>query len=89
MKIKPQYKIRHIAGQSVTVDIGEPTVRLTRIITHNQASEWLWNELTDREFDTDSVADLIAAHYLVDRASALVDAARWVAMLDDAKLLDC
>ncbi len=88
MKLKTDYKIRKIAGESVIVRMGAQNVKMTSIISFNATSEWLWKQLQDEEFDVEKVADLLTAEYEVEREVALVDANKWVEMLRKAELVN-
>ena len=88
MRLKSDYKVRRIAGESVIVRMGEQNVRMTSIISLNPTSEWLWQQLSDQEFDAEKVADLLTSEYEVEREVALVDAAKWIEMLRRANLVE-
>lgn len=88
MRLKSDYKVRRIAGESVIVRMGEQNVRMTSIISLNPTSEWLWQQLSDQEFDAEKVADLLTSEYEVEREVALGDAAKWIEMLRRANLVE-
>lgn len=88
MRLKSDYKVRRIAGESVIVRMGEQNVRMTSIISLNPTSEWLWQQLSDQEFDAERVADLLTSEYEVEREVALGDAAKWIEMLRKANLVE-
>lgn len=87
MKLKSDYKIRKIAGESVIVRMGINNVKMTTIISLNSTSEWLWEQLVGEEFDAEKVADLLTAEYEVSREVALIDARKWIEMLQQADLI--
>jgi hypothetical protein len=87
MRLKTDYKIRKIAGESVIVRMGAQNVKMTSIISLNATSEWLWEQLADEEFDAEKVADLLTAEYDVEREVALIDATKWIEMLQKADLI--
>lgn len=87
MKLKTNYKVRKIAGESVIVRMGTQSVNMTSIISLNSTSEWLWEQLMGEEFDAEKVADLLTAEYEVSREVALLDAAKWIDMLRKAELV--
>ncbi len=87
MRLKTDYKIRKIAGESVIVRMGAQNVKMTSIISLNATSEWLWEQLADEEFDAEKVADLLTAEYEVSREVALIDAIKWIEMLQKADLV--
>lgn len=87
MKLRTDCKIRKIAGESVIVRMGKLNVDMTRVISLNSTSEWLWEQIGNEEFDVEKVADLLAAEYEVEREVALLDAQKWVEVLRNADLL--
>lgn len=87
MKLRTDCKIRKIAGESVIVRMGKLNVDMTRVISLNSTSEWLWEQIGNEEFDVEKVADLLTAEYEVEREVALLDAQKWVEELRSADLL--
>ena len=88
MKIKDGYKIRNIAGENVIVSIGTLNVNLTKVISLNPTSVWLWEQLGNEEFDDEKVADMLTDNYEVGREQALSDARAWIESLRSANLLE-
>lgn len=88
MKLKQDYKVRKIAGESVIVRMGVQNVKMTTIISLNPTSEWLWEQLQGVEFDAQKVADLLTAEYEVEAEVALADAGKWIEMLQKADLVE-
>lgn len=88
MKLKQNYKVRKIAGESVIVRMGVQNVKMTTIISLNPTSEWLWEQLQGVEFDAQKVADLLTAEYEVEAEVALADAGKWIEMLQKADLVE-
>ena len=88
MRIKEGYKIRNIAGESVIVSIGALNVNLTKVISLNPTSVWLWEKLGNEEFDADKVAGLLIENYDVDNDLALTDAKAWIESLRKANLIE-
>ena len=88
MKLKQNYKVRKIAGESVIVRMGTQNVKMTTIISLNPTSEWLWEQLQGVEFDAQKVADLLTAEYEVEATVALADANAWIESLRKAELVE-
>lgn len=88
MRIKSGYKIREIAGESVIVSIGQLDVNLTKVISLNPTSVWLWERLGQDDFDADKVASLLADNYEVEYDRALADAQEWINTLTKAGLTE-
>lgn len=87
MKIREQYKVREIAGEHVVIMQGRYGADMTRVISFNDTSLFLWEELKGREFETQDVVALLLAHYEVDEATAARDAAAWIEKLKECKLV--
>ena len=87
MKLKENYKVRSIAGENVLIMQGTviPThdkgSNMTRIISLNNTSLMLWNELKGKEFETSDVAALLVETYGIETEVAERDAAAWVEKL--------
>ncbi len=84
MKIKEQYKVREMAGEHVIIMQGKHGSDLTKIISLNDSALYLWGELSGKEFDVESVAELLVERYGIDCELAAQDATRWI-----EKLVEC
>lgn len=88
MRIKNGYKVRNIAGESIIVAVGTLNVNLTKVISLNPTSVWLWEKLGNEDFDTENVADLLVENYDIDHSKALSDAKVWIDSLRKADLIE-
>ncbi len=88
MRIKTNYKIRKIAGESIIVAAGATNINTTTIITLNPTSEWLWEQLSGRDFTIEDVASLLCQEYEIDSERATADATKWVEQLRNTNLID-
>lgn len=87
MKINEAYKVREMAGEHVVIMQGRLGVDMTRVISLNESSLYLWNELQGREFEAADVAALLVERYGIDPQVAGRDAAAWIDKLSACKLL--
>lgn len=87
MKINEAYKVREMAGEHVVIMQGRYGADLTRVISLNETSLYLWQELQGREFEVEDVVDLLTARYEVDEPTARRDAEAWVEKLKACKLV--
>ena len=88
MKLREEYKVREMAGEHVVIMQGRCGADMTRIISLNESSLYLWQELQGRPFSVEEAAALLTARYGIDADRALHDAGAWAAMLRDANLLE-
>ena len=80
-KIAEKYKVREMAGEHIIVMPGTYGADMTRVISLNATSLYLWQELQGREFEVADVVALLVEHYDVDAATAERDAAAWMEQL--------
>ena len=81
MKISEKFKVREMAGEHIIVMPGTYGVDMTRVVSLNASSLYLWKALQGREFDVDEVARLLTERYEVDAETAERDAKAWVEQL--------
>lgn len=87
MKINKDYKIKNIAGEKVIIQQGEYESDLTKIISFNASSEWLWSLFYDKEFTVEDVQQALLSRYQVDESQAKIDAEKWVHKLKENNLI--
>ena len=87
MKFKEGYKVRSMAGENVVIMQGTAGSDMTRIISLNDSSLLLWNELQGKEFEVADVAAILVAEYDIDAATAEADAKAWTDKLQESGLL--
>ena len=87
MKFKAGYKVRSIAGENVVIMQGAAGSDMTRIISLNDSSLFLWNKLQDREFEVADVAAALIEEYEIDTEIAERDAKAWIEKLAECGLI--
>ena len=78
MKINTKYKLRTLAGESVLFLQGEVDGKTSKLMTLNETSAWLWNNLQAKEFETEDVVKLLLSEFEIDEATAKNDAEEWI-----------
>lgn len=74
MKIKKGFKLRNVCGEHVIVAEGIENVDFTNIISMNESSAYLWNNIQDLDyFDENILANLLTEEYSVTDETALND----------------
>ena len=87
MKFKEGYKVRSMAGENVVIMQGTAGIDMTRIISLNDSSLLLWNELQGKEFEVADVAQILVETYEIDSETAERDAKAWVEKLAECALI--
>lgn len=87
MKINEAYKVREMAGEHVVIMQGRYGADMTRVISLNESSLYLWEALQGREFEVEDAAGLLIERYGIDLQTATCDAAAWIEKLKACKLI--
>ena len=88
MKFKKEYKVRSMAGENIVIMQGTAGSDMTRIISLNDSSLLLWNELQGKEFEVADVAEVLTSNYEIDTETATRDASAWVERLKECGLIE-
>ena len=71
-----------VCGNSVIVSEGIQNIDFNKIINLNETSAYLWKKLEGKDFDAETMAELLTEKYDVDKVTALADcealAQKWV-----------
>ena len=81
MQIKEGLEIRNIAGEKVLIMQGSYGLDMTKVVSFNATSEWLWNTLYGRTFSPEDVTRLLTERFQVDAETAEADANKWIDQL--------
>ena len=70
MKIKKGFELRDICGEKVIIASGIENIDFNKMISLNESAAYLWQQVSDKTFDADLLAQLLEAAYDVDHATA-------------------
>lgn len=73
MKVKPGFNLRVVCGENIIVAEGEENIDFSNIISMNESSAYLWQNIQGKEFTHEDLVDLLTQEYEVDEATALKD----------------
>ena len=88
MKIKKGFVFRTICGQSVVSGEGLNQVNFSKLVTLNDTAAYLWKAVEGKDFDAQTLKDLLLEKYEVDEATALADSEKLVAKWNEMGLLE-
>ena len=88
MRIKEEIKIKEIAGERVAIRQGKFGVDMTKIIAFNSTAEWLWNQLSDKDFSEQDVILLLINAFDLNEVTAKQDAQKWIDQCVKAEIID-
>ena len=71
MKIKSDYKLREIAGETIIVNQGTASVNMTKIISLNASARMLYETLAEKEFSLEDAAQVLVSTYGISNEQAL------------------
>ena len=87
MKLAEGFTIKKIADSYVVVPTGKNIVDFTAMITINETGAFIWN-LLQVDADIDFVVSKMCEEYDIDSETALNDAAEFLKILEDNKVLE-
>lgn len=86
MKLKPDFLLREVAGETVVLPMGS-AMELNMMITLNETGKFLWQRL-EQETDEDALVAALLEEYNVDEATARTHVAAFTAKLKQHGFLD-
>ncbi len=86
MKIKQEYVMRQIAGETILVPVGKTTLELNGLLTLNECGRFLWERLEQAETEAELTAALLE-EYDVDPETAKQDVSAFLEQLRGLRVI--
>uniref|UniRef100_UPI003AB9655D PqqD family protein n=2 Tax=Bacteroidales TaxID=171549 RepID=UPI003AB9655D len=67
------FNLRVVCGENIIVAEGEENIDFSNIISMNESSAYLWQNIQGKEFTHEDLVGLLTQEYEVDEATALKD----------------
>ena len=74
MRIIEGFILRNVMGQATIVGEGVGQIDFNKLITLNDSAAYLWQSVEGKEFDVQTLANLLVDKYGIDQDTALIDA---------------
>lgn len=74
MKIKKGFELRDVCGEKVIIAQGIENLDFSKMVNLNESASYLWTAVQGKEFDAETMAELLCAEYEVDKETARNDA---------------
>ena len=88
MKIKKGFVLREMCGEHIVTGEGLEHINFNKLISLNSTAAFLWEKVVDKEFDAESMAQLLMEEYGIDHELALKDATNLTKAWLDAGIAD-
>ncbi|MBO5933081.1 MAG: PqqD family protein [Bacteroidaceae bacterium] len=88
MKIKSDYRLREIAGETIIVNQGTASINMTKIISLNATARMLYETLAEKEFSLEDAAQVLVSTYGISNEQALKDADTWITDLKNCGVIE-
>ncbi len=82
MRIKKGFVLRELAGEKIISGEGLEQIDFNKLVTLNTSAAYIWENISNREFDLETIVDLLLERYDIERSVALKDSR---SLLDDWK----
>lgn len=73
MKLKKGFELRDICGEKVIIATGIENVDFNQMIALNETAAELWKAVEGKDFDANTLAQLLCNDYEVSQEQALAD----------------
>jgi predicted transcriptional regulator len=73
MRTKKGFNLRTVCGENIIVAEGLSNIDFSRIISLNESAAFLWKNIQGKDFNTETLKDMLTEEYDVDSATALQD----------------
>lgn len=87
MKVKEGFALRDICGEKVLIAEGLENIDFSKLINLNETAAYLWEHLSETEFEIEDMVDLLTDEYEVTEEVAIEDCKQLVADWQKAGLL--
>lgn len=74
MKTKKGFRLRELGGEYILIGESAELVNFNNLVTLNEAAAYLWRAVEGKEFDAETLTNLLLEEYEVSEAIAREDA---------------
>lgn len=74
MRIKKGFVLRNVCGEDIVVAEGKENIDFTKLISLNESAAYLWKNVEGKDFDSNTLCQLLMQEYDVDAETASNDA---------------
>lgn len=74
MKTKKGFVLRNVCGENIIVAEGKENIDFTKIISMNETAAYLWKNVEGKDFDPDTLKNLLMKEHEVEETTADADA---------------
>lgn len=74
MRIKKGFILRELLGNKIITSEGLEQIDFDKILKLNSSAAYIWEHVSKREFDLETIVDLLLDRYDIERSVALQDA---------------
>ena len=74
MKTKKGFRLRELGGDYILIGESAELVNFNNLVTFNEAAAYLWRAVEGKEFDAETLTNLLLEEYEVSEAIAREDA---------------
>jgi len=88
MKTKKGFKLRNVCGENIIVAEGIENIDFSRIISMNESAAFLWNKIQGKDFNADTLVEMILEEYDIDKDTARSDIEQLVKKWQEAGIVE-
>lgn len=87
MRFKKGLKLKIIAGETSLIVKDDHKSDMTKVITMNSTSKYLWIKFQESDFNLTDISIALNKQYNIDLEKANIDAKQWIESMEKAGLI--
>ncbi|WP_270088410.1 PqqD family protein [Sphingobacterium sp. SYP-B4668] len=87
MRLRTDLTLRKLGDEYLIVDPGQDMIDMSKVYTLNDTAAQVWQALQGKEFELDTVVEILTSHFEVNKEIATQDASVLVEELDKQGLV--
>ena len=88
MRTKKGFRLRNVCGENIIVAEGIENIDFSQIISMNETSSYLWENVVGKDFTEDDLVSLLTSEYEVDADTAGKDVRELVEKWEKAGIIE-
>lgn len=87
MRLRTDITLRKLGDEYLIVDPGQDMVDMSKVFTLNDTAAQIWESLQGKDFELDTIVQLLLSQFEVDVATATQDAQTLIGQFKDQALI--
>lgn len=87
MKLNKEHTLRHLGSHYMIVDSRTDAANLTNVYVLNETAAYLWNGVQNKEFNANTLVEMLCEEYDVSETKAAEDVAKLLEVWQENRIV--